>query len=95
MSLDEQAAYVLLYCHCWLGFSLPYDYEVLARMCNCTTDKIKKIWPNIKHMFVVKDKQIFCIQAEEERSEQVMNRKKRSMAGKIGAKARWGNGKQS
>jgi|TARA_R110002020_G_scaffold64251_2_gene170599 uncharacterized protein YdaU (DUF1376 family) len=89
MSLEEQGAYILLYCHCWVGFQIPFDYEVLARMCNCTTDKIRKMWPNIQHMFEVKDDHIHCIQAEEERYEQELNRKRKSKAGKKGAKARW------
>ena len=32
---------------------------------------------------------LICKQAEEERKEQKMNRKRRSMAGKLGAKKRW------
>ena len=36
-----------------------------------------------------KDGQLYCVQAEEERQEQVLNRKKRSDAGKKGAKVRW------
>ena len=89
MSLEEQGAYILLYCHCWVGFQITFDYEVLARMCNCTTDKIRKMWPNIQHMFEIKDDHIHCIQAEEERYEQELNRKRKSKAGKKGAKARW------
>jgi|TARA_X000001382_G_scaffold11638_1_gene7833 uncharacterized small protein (DUF1192 family) len=40
-------------------------------------------------MFEVKDDHIHCIQAEEERYEQELNRKRKSKAGKKGAKARW------
>ena len=94
MSLDEQGAYVLLYCHCWRGFKVPKDFEVLSRMLNCRTEKIEKIYPKIKHLFEEKkDKDnvvyLYCIQAEEERKEQAKNRKKRSIAGKLGAKKRW------
>jgi hypothetical protein len=32
---------------------------------------------------------LYCIQAEEERKEQAVNRRKRSVAGKLGAKKRW------
>ena len=56
-------------------------------------DKINKIWPNIEHLFKKiehdKDTYLICIQAEEERKEQLINRKKRSKAGKLGAKIRW------
>mgnify|MGYP001358685748 FL=1 len=94
LSLEEQGAYVLLYCHCWRGFKVPKDFEVLSRMLNCRTEKIEKIYPKIKHLFEEKkDKDnvvyLYCIQAEEERKEQAKNRKKRSIAGKLGAKKRW------
>ena len=89
MSLEEQGAYILLYSHCWRGHSIPTDMEVLARMCNCSLDKINKIFPRIKHLFEKKDNVLICLQAEEERREQAINRRKRSVAGKKGAKARW------
>jgi uncharacterized protein YdaU (DUF1376 family) len=94
LSLEEQGAYVLLYCHCWRGYKIPLDYEVMSRMLNCRTEKIEKIYPKIKHLFEEKkDKDgityLYCIQAEEERKEQAKNRRKRSVAGKLGAKKRW------
>lgn len=94
LSLEEQGAYVLLYCHCWRGFKIPKDFEVMSRMCNCRTEKIEKIYNKIKHLFEEKtDKDgityLYCIQAEEERKEQAKNRRKRSVAGKLGAKKRW------
>jgi len=94
LSLEEQGAYVLLYCHCWRGFKIPLDYEVICRMLNCRLEKIEKIYPKIKHLFEEKkDKDgttyLYCIQAEEERKEQAKNRRKRSVAGKLGAKKRW------
>lgn len=94
LSLEEQGAYVLLYCHCWRGFKIPFDYEIMSRMLNCRTEKIEKIYPKIKHLFEEKkDKDgityLYCIQAEEERKEQAKNRRKRSIAGKLGAKKRW------
>ena len=62
-------------------------------MCNCRLDKINKIWPNIEHLFkkIEHDEETYliCVQAEEERKEQLANRKKRSKAGKLGAKKRW------
>jgi len=94
LSLEEQGAYVLLYCHCWRGFRIVLDYEIMARMCNCTLNKIKEIFPKIENLFEKeKDKDgktyLTCKQAEEERREQKMNRKRRSMAGRMGAKKRW------
>jgi uncharacterized protein YdaU (DUF1376 family) len=94
LSLEEQGAYVLLYCHCWRGFRIPKDFEIMSRMLNCRTEKIEKIYPKIKHLFEEKkDKDgityLYCIQAEEERKEQAKNRRKRSIAGKLGAKKRW------
>ena len=94
LSLEEQGAYILLYCHCWRSFRIPKDMEVLSRMCNCRVDKLEKIWKKISHLFEEKkDKEgnifLVCIQAEEERKEQAKNRKKRSIAGKLGAKKRW------
>ena len=94
LSLEEQGAYILLYCHCWRSFRIPKDMEVLSRMSNCRVDKLEKIWKKISHLFEEKkDKEgnifLICIQAEEERKEQEKNRKKRSIAGKLGAKKRW------
>jgi len=94
LSLEEQGAYVLLYCHCWRGFKIVFDYEVMARMCNCTLNKIKEIFPKIENLFEKdKDKDgktyLICKQAEEERREQKINRKRRSIAGKMGATKRW------
>ena len=94
INLEEQGAYILLYCHCWRGFRIEYDMEILSKMCNCRLDKIKIIFPKIEHLFYKeKDKNgktyLICKQAEEERKEQKMNRKRRSMAGKLGAKKRW------
>ena len=94
LSLEEQGAYVLLYCHCWRGFKIVFDYEVMARMCNCTLNKIKEIFPKIESLFEKdKDKDgktyLICKQAEEERREQKINRKRRSIAGKMGATKRW------
>ena len=95
LSLEEQGAYILLYCHCWQGFEIEYDVEVLSRMCNCRIDKLKTMIPNIIHLFkqVEKNGRIYlqCIQAEEERKEQELNRIKRSKAGKLGARIRWKN----
>jgi len=95
LSLEEQGAYILLYCYCWQGFEIENDEEVLSRMCNCRIDKIRSIMPNIIHLFkqVEKNGRIYlqCIQAEEERKEQELNRIKRSKAGKLGAKIRWKN----
>ena len=94
LSLEEQGAYILLYCHCCRSFRIPKDMEVLSRMSNCRVDKLEKIWKKISHLFEEKkDKEgnifLVCIQAEEERKEQEKNRKKRSIAGKLGAKKRW------
>ena len=95
MSLDEQGAYVLLYCHCWRGFNIEFDWEILSRLCNCRLDKIQKIFPKIEHMFEKKKdektKKIYlvCLQAEEERKEQEKNRRLKSKAGKLGALKRW------
>ena len=94
LSLEEQGAYILLYYHCWRSFRIPKDMEVLSRMCNCRVDKLDKIWKNISHLFEEKkdkDNKVYliCTQAEEERKEQAKNRKKRSIAGKLGAKKRW------
>jgi len=89
LSLEEQGAYILLYCHCWRGFKIPFNYEVIARMCNCSLDKAKKIFPKIEHLFKLHNNNLICIQAEEERKEQAKNREKKSKAGKQGAKVRW------
>jgi len=95
MTLEEQGAYVLLYCHCWRGFKIPFDFEIMSKMCNCTEDKIRKIYPKIEPLFKqITDKQdgityLVSMQAEFERQEQAINRARRSVAGKKGAEARW------
>ena len=90
LSLEDQGAYILLYCHCWRSGVISSNKEVLARMCNCSLDKIEKIFPRIKHLFRVnKDGTLTCLHAEEERAEQKANRDKRIAAGKKGAEKRW------
>ena len=94
LSLEEQGAYILLYCHCWRSFRIPKDMEVLSRMSNCRVDKLEKIWKKISHLFEEKkDKEgnifLVCIQADEERKELAKNSKQRTIAGKFGAKKRW------
>ena len=94
LSLDEQGAFILLYCHCWRSFKILNDLEVMSKMCGCRLQKMEKIFPKIKHLFTEireKDgkKYLICNQAEQERKEQEKNRKRRSIAGKMGAKARW------
>jgi len=94
LSLDEQGAFILLYCHCWRSFKILNDLEVMSKMCGCRLQKMEKIFPKIKHLFTeVKEKDgkkyLICNQAEQERKEQEKNRKRRSIAGKMGAKARW------
>ena len=80
MSLDEQGAYVLLYCHCWRGFTIEFDWEILSRLCNCSLDKIQQLFPKIEYMFektkdeTTKKIHLVCIQAEQERKEQEKNR---------------------
>jgi len=91
MSLEEQGAYILLLCHCWRGYQIKFDYEILARMCNCSLDKIKKMWPKIAPMFVEDNGYLRCIQADEERNVQKKYRKAKSKAGKKGAMVRWSN----
>ena len=65
MSLEEQGAYILLYCNCWRGHRILFDMEILSKMCNCRLDKINKIWPNIEHLFKKiehdKDTYLICI----------------------------------
>ena len=94
LSLDEQGAFILLYCHCWRSFKILNDLEVMSKMCGCRLQKMEKIFPKIKHLFTeVKEKDgkkyLICNQAEQERKEQEKNRKRRSIAGKMVAKARW------
>jgi len=91
--LESQGAYVLLYCHCWISKIIEFDFEIMSKMCNCRLEKIQKIWPTIEDMFVKKiienKEYLICIEAEEERRVQTLNRKKRSNAGKKGADIRW------
>jgi len=95
LNLEEQGAYILLYCHCWRGFRIKFDMEILSKMCNCRLEKIKTIFPKIEHLFAKEKKEkdecyyLVCLQAEEERKEQKKNRQRRSIAGKMGAKKRW------
>ena len=55
LSLEEQGAYILLYCHCWRSFRIPKDMEVLSRMSNCRVDKLEKIWKKY-HIYLKKKK---------------------------------------
>jgi len=98
MPLESQGAYLLLFCHCWISKVIEFDFEIMSKMCNCRLEKIQKIWPTISHMFekrVIDNKDyLICTEAEEERREQALNRKKRSNAGKKGADALWNKRKK-
>ena len=65
------------------------------RSINENTVFVTRRFPKIEHLFDKKESNgktyLICIQAEEERKEQEYNRKKRSKAGKLGAKIRWRN----
>ena len=93
LSLEEQGAFILLFCYAWRGYKIEKNYETLSRMCNCRMEKIQKIYPKIAHNFeeVEENGKIYliCNDAEEERKHQEINREKRSKAGKLGAKIRW------
>tara|TARA_R100000353_G_scaffold169855_1_gene133189 strand:- start:532 stop:924 length:393 start_codon:yes stop_codon:yes gene_type:complete len=91
LSLEEQGAYVLLYCYCWRAYKIPHDVDVLAKMCNVSESEMEIIMKNISHFFTEKDGHWICIQAEEERKEQERNRRRRQDAGRKGAAARWGD----
>jgi len=103
MPLESQGAYVLLFSHCWISRLIEFDFEIMSKMCNCRLEKMQKIWPTIEHMFEKKvmvgnhhnNKEfLICIEAEDERREQALNRKKRSNAGKKGADALWNKRKE-
>ena len=89
LSLEEQGAYILLYCRCWISFEIEYDEEVLSRMCNCTIDKIRRIFAKLveKEFLVKKERNgktyFICTQAEQERKEQAINRVKKQKAGNL------------
>jgi len=93
MPLESQGAYILLFCHCWISRLIEFDFEIMSKMCNCRLEKMQKIWPTIEFMFekkIISNKEfLICIEAEDERREQALNRKKRSVAGKKGADALW------
>ena len=93
LSLEEQGAFILLFCYAWRGYKIEQNYETLSRMCNCRMEKIQKIYPKIAHNFeeVEENGKIYliCNDAEKERKHQEINREKRSKAGKLGAKIRW------
>ena len=74
LSLEEQGAYILLYCHCWRSFRIPKDMEVLSRMCNCRVDKLDKIWKNISHLFEEKkDKDNKVVSGDPEKIKKVLD----------------------
>jgi uncharacterized protein YdaU (DUF1376 family) len=89
--LSTQGAYILLCCYAWVGNGrLPEDMEVLARMCNCRTQKMEKMWVKLKGSFVmVGDGTFFNPVIENERKVQAEHKKERAKAGKMGAEARW------
>jgi uncharacterized protein YdaU (DUF1376 family) len=98
MPLESQGAYILLHSHCWISRLIEFDFEIMSKMCNCRLEKIQKIWPTIEFMFekkIISNKEfLICIEAEDERREQALNRKKRSVAGKKGADALWNKRKE-
>jgi uncharacterized protein YdaU (DUF1376 family) len=57
LSLDEQGAYILLYCHCWRGFNIELDWEILSRLCNCRLDKIQKYFQKL-NIYLIRKKKV-------------------------------------
>ena len=59
----------MLYCRCWISFEIEYDEEVLSRMCNCTIDKIRRIFAKLEKEFYKERRNgktyFICVQAEQ------------------------------
>tara|TARA_R100000687_G_scaffold81863_1_gene79705 strand:- start:585 stop:965 length:381 start_codon:yes stop_codon:yes gene_type:complete len=96
LSLEEQGAFVRLFCYCWRSYRILNDTEVLAKMCNCRLSKMESMLPNLEKMFIKQKgddgkEYLICSYAEEERRIQKNNRRKKSLAGRKGASVRWGD----
>lgn len=91
LNADEGWAYTCLLDHLWMeGASLDYEPQRLARLANCAWKIWPDVWKRISKFFDVKDGRITQKRTSWEYSEAVKKRRKKRVAGKLGAKARWG-----
>jgi len=93
MTLEEEGAYRRLIDYCWLNGTIPADTKRMAPLCKCQADKMAELWPAIEPCFRPHPKEVKWLihpRLERERIKQDEHLKKKSRAGKAGAKARWG-----
>lgn len=82
--------YMRCLCHQWSHGSVPDDLEAIGRLSGATPDEILKAWPSVSSKFKKQpDGTLQNARMEKERAQVVTQSKRRTKAGKKGAKARW------
>lgn len=85
LSCAATGAYVRLLVACWVQGSLPKEAASLARIVGADAAQWRKVWPEIKRLFLVDSKRIRSEWVERRFAEQ---HAKQEMA-RIAANARW------
>lgn len=94
MNATERGIYISLLCDAWQGEpGIPDDPESLAFRCGATPDQMQEAWPKIRPCFDEhpnRDGWLIQARMEKERREALELKRKRSEAGKKGARAKHG-----
>ena len=106
LTLEQQAAYLRLICHCWLGSAgpgygvgeLPDDPLRLAKLAQIGAKRRQNVLPQVELMFHKSSassgtKVLRHKRLDEEREKQEAYAASQSMKGKRGAAAKWGDGR--
>jgi len=96
MSLDAKGAYMMLICHAWREQYIPNDLGKLAKLCECSEETIKAIWPSLKDCFTASKKENFLMhpRLEKERKKLKKSSELKTEKAKNAARARWSKAKR-
>ena len=92
MNNQARGCYIMLLCHCWREGSIPSDIEELAALCGEDVEAMRVMWSRVGKCFTPKTKmngRLVQRRLLKEKRKQDEYHKRKSDAGKKGAKARW------
>lgn len=94
MSPLAVGVYIRCLCHQWSHGSIPSDQRQIARLCGAMPDELAEAWPMVVGKFIETEPgELKNARLESVRDDLLRTSKKRSRAGKRGAKAKWGDGR--
>lgn len=88
MSMEQRGIYITLLSYAWLEKGIPNDINVMKILCGNPKNFEQSI-DGVLECFYEKDGKLYNRRMESIRLEQRERKKKASVAGKIGAQARW------